>query len=176
MLPQTLWSSNQCLTVLEGEGGEGVVMMTKALRRGCLPRMRKRSLRASRTTTSVSLKYVGSCPLIYYPVHHCTWVTSKPTVLNNISVSSSPIRDIAIHSQIICFFGYFVLLTYESPGIKKKRRRVRRLNDRKFVFDWDATDDTSVDYNPIYKDRHQLQFFGRGQIAGIDLKVCPKYV
>ena len=56
-------------------------------------------------------------------------------------------------------------------GIKKKRRRVRRLNDRKFVFDWDATDDTSVDYNPIYKDRHEIQLFGRGHIAGIDLKV-----
>ena len=56
-------------------------------------------------------------------------------------------------------------------GIIKKKRRVRRLNDRKFVFDWDAGDDTSVDYNPIYKEKHQVQFFGRGHIAGIDVKV-----
>lgn len=41
-------------------------------------------------------------------------------------------------------------------GIIKKKRRVRRLNDRKFVFDWDASEDTSLDYNPIYKDRHQV--------------------
>lgn len=53
----------------------------------------------------------------------------------------------------------------------KKKRRVRRLNDRKFVFDWDASEDTAVDYNPIYKERHTVQFFGRGHIAGIDLKV-----
>lgn len=55
-------------------------------------------------------------------------------------------------------------------GIVKKKRRVRRLNDRKFVFDWDTTEDTSVDYNAIYKERHHVQFFGRGNIAGMDIK------
>lgn len=55
-------------------------------------------------------------------------------------------------------------------GIIKKKRRVRRLNDRKFVFDWDAGDDTSQDYNPIYKEKHSIQFFGRGQVGGIDMK------
>ncbi|XP_046382803.1 probable ATP-dependent RNA helicase DDX23 [Ischnura elegans] len=55
-------------------------------------------------------------------------------------------------------------------GLVKKKRRVRRLNDRKFVFDWDASEDTSVDYNPLYKERHQVQFFGRGHVAGIDIK------
>lgn len=55
-------------------------------------------------------------------------------------------------------------------GIIKKKRRVRRLNDRKFVFDWDANEDTSNDYNLLYKDRHYVQFFGRGNIAGIDIK------
>lgn len=55
-------------------------------------------------------------------------------------------------------------------GIVKKKKRIRRLNDRKFVFDWDAGDDTSVDYNSIYKNKHELQFFGRGHVAGIDIK------
>ncbi|XP_044001816.1 probable ATP-dependent RNA helicase DDX23 [Aphidius gifuensis] len=55
-------------------------------------------------------------------------------------------------------------------GQVKKKRRVRRLNDRKFVFDWNASEDTSVDYNNIYKERHQVQFFGRGNLAGIDIK------
>ena len=56
-------------------------------------------------------------------------------------------------------------------GVMKKKKRVRRLNDRKFVFDWDASEDTSVDYNPLYKEKHQVQLFGRGHIAGMDLKV-----
>ncbi|CAG9110957.1 unnamed protein product [Plutella xylostella] len=59
-------------------------------------------------------------------------------------------------------------------GIVKKKRRVRRLNDRKFVFDWDASEDTSNDYNNLYKERHQVQFFGRGHIAGIDIKTQKK--
>ncbi|XP_043304267.1 probable ATP-dependent RNA helicase DDX23 [Cervus canadensis] len=52
----------------------------------------------------------------------------------------------------------------------KKRRRTRHLNDRKFVFEWDASEDTSIDYNPLYKEWHQVQLLGRGFIAGIDLK------
>lgn len=59
-------------------------------------------------------------------------------------------------------------------GLVKKKRRVRRLNDRKFVFDWDASEDTSNDYNALYKERHQVQFFGRGHIAGIDIKSQKK--
>ncbi len=57
----------------------------------------------------------------------------------------------------------------------KKKKKIRRLNDRKFVFDWDAGEDTSVDYNPLYKERHQVQLFGRGHIAGIDIKVSLHY-
>jgi len=59
-------------------------------------------------------------------------------------------------------------------GAEKKKKRVRRQNDRKFVFDWEAGDDTSVDWNPIYMDRHALQFMGRGGIGGIDLKTQKK--
>uniref|UniRef100_A0A8C5BJ73 Probable ATP-dependent RNA helicase DDX23 n=1 Tax=Gadus morhua TaxID=8049 RepID=A0A8C5BJ73_GADMO len=55
-------------------------------------------------------------------------------------------------------------------GGTKKRRRTRHLNDRKFVFEWDASEDTSIDYNPIYKEKHSVQLYGRGYIAGIDLK------
>uniref|UniRef100_A0AAY4ASP3 Probable ATP-dependent RNA helicase DDX23 n=1 Tax=Denticeps clupeoides TaxID=299321 RepID=A0AAY4ASP3_9TELE len=55
-------------------------------------------------------------------------------------------------------------------GGTKKRRRTRHLNDRKFVFEWDASEDTSIDYNPIYREKHQVQLYGRGFIAGIDLK------
>ncbi|ELK36016.1 Putative ATP-dependent RNA helicase DDX23 [Myotis davidii] len=50
----------------------------------------------------------------------------------------------------------------------KKRRRTRHLNDRKFVLEWEAPEDTSTDYNPLY--REQVQLSGRGFIAGINLK------
>ncbi|XP_057294086.1 probable ATP-dependent RNA helicase DDX23 [Hydractinia symbiolongicarpus] len=59
-------------------------------------------------------------------------------------------------------------------GVAKKKKKVRRLNDKKFVFDWDASEDTSQDYNKLYRERHEAQFFGRGQKAGIDVKTQKK--
>ena len=59
-------------------------------------------------------------------------------------------------------------------GMVRKKKKIRRLNDKKFVFDWDATEDTSQDYNTLYRERHEAQFFGRGQKAGIDIKVQKK--
>uniref|UniRef100_A0A8D2ZED5 Probable ATP-dependent RNA helicase DDX23 n=1 Tax=Scophthalmus maximus TaxID=52904 RepID=A0A8D2ZED5_SCOMX len=44
-------------------------------------------------------------------------------------------------------------------GGLKKRRRTRHLNDRKFVFEWDQVSNFTI-----------LQLYGRGFIAGIDLK------
>ncbi|EPB66558.1 DEAD/DEAH box helicase [Ancylostoma ceylanicum] len=38
---------------------------------------------------------------------------------------------------------------------KEKKKRGRRLHERKFVFDWDASEDTSQDYNKLYQKRHE---------------------
>ncbi|KHJ75801.1 hypothetical protein OESDEN_24583, partial [Oesophagostomum dentatum] len=56
----------------------------------------------------------------------------------------------------------------------KEKERGRRLHERKFVFDWDASEDTSQDYNKLYQKRHEVQFFGRGAIAGIDVNAQKK--
>ena len=51
-------------------------------------------------------------------------------------------------------------------GQLKKKKRIRRLNERKFVFDWDAGDDTAHDYNPLYNEKHQIQV--RQDRAGVE--------
>ena len=58
-------------------------------------------------------------------------------------------------------------------GIVKRKRRVRRLNDRKFVFDWDAGEDTSTDYNALYKERHQVSGVSRQADGGHCLLTKP---
>ena len=60
--------------------------------------------------------------------------------------------------------GKFLSIIFPSAqerylGVVKKKRRIRRLNDRKFVFDWDAGEDTSVDYNPLYAYRTYFMLF-----------------
>ncbi|KAH7923881.1 hypothetical protein BV22DRAFT_1130324, partial [Leucogyrophana mollusca] len=56
-------------------------------------------------------------------------------------------------------------------GVDKKKRKIRKMNDRKFVFDWDAQDDTFVEDAPVAvgSARQGAQvMFGRGRLAGMD--------
>lgn len=46
---------------------------------------------------------------------------------------------------------------------KKKRKRT---TEKKFNFEWNAEEDTSQDYNPLYQERATASFFGRGRLAG----------
>ncbi|KAI1316005.1 DEAD (Asp-Glu-Ala-Asp) box polypeptide 23 [Mortierella claussenii] len=62
------------------------------------------------------------------------------------------------------------LVKKKYMGIEDKERKIRKRNDKKFVFDWNADDDTSRDLNPIYTHRHSAQLYGRGHFAGIDAK------
>ncbi|KAI8339174.1 P-loop containing nucleoside triphosphate hydrolase protein [Chlamydoabsidia padenii] len=59
-------------------------------------------------------------------------------------------------------------------GGDRRKRKIRKMNERKFVFDWDAGEDTSADFNPLYANRHDAQMFGRGHLAGIDIKEQKK--
>lgn len=45
----------------------------------------------------------------------------------------------------------------------KKRRRT---TEKKFNFEWNAEEDTSPDYNPLYAQRAEVNFFGRGKLGG----------
>lgn len=56
-------------------------------------------------------------------------------------------------------------------GVDKKKRRIRKMTDRKFVFDWDAQDDTLTEDSPmaVGANRQGAQvMFGRGHLAGMD--------
>lgn len=56
-------------------------------------------------------------------------------------------------------------------GVDKKKRKVRKMNDRKFVFDWDEHDDTFANDSPLALgvSRQGAQvMFGRGHLAGMD--------
>lgn len=42
-------------------------------------------------------------------------------------------------------------------GKEKTKRTIRRMNEKKFVFDWEAVEDTSQDVNPLYANKHQTK-------------------
>ena len=51
---------------------------------------------------------------------------------------------------------------------KKPEKKQRPNADKKFVFDWDPSEDTSAQSSHI--ERHMPQFFGRGHLGGIDIR------
>ena len=61
-------------------------------------------------------------------------------------------------------------------GTQNKVRKVRKMNDKKFVFDWAVSEDTSTNDNPLYTNKSHLHLLGRGHIAGIDLQEQSKKV
>jgi len=54
--------------------------------------------------------------------------------------------------------------TNQSTFSAKKKRR--RTTEKKFNFEWNAEEDTSPDYNPIYSARAEANFYGRGRLGG----------
>ncbi len=58
-------------------------------------------------------------------------------------------------------------------GAKKERKLIKPSEKFKqvFQFEWDASDDTSKDSNPLYSKRANINaLYGRGYIAGIDMR------
>ncbi|KAF1945491.1 pre-mRNA-splicing ATP-dependent RNA helicase-like protein prp28 [Clathrospora elynae] len=51
---------------------------------------------------------------------------------------------------------------------KKKRKRT---TEKKFNFEWNEEEDTSYDYNPIYQQKAEASFFGRGRLGGFSEEV-----
>jgi ATP-dependent RNA helicase DDX23/PRP28 len=64
----------------------------------------------------------------------------------------------------------------DSSSVGKKKRR--KTSERKFTFEWGAEEDTSPDYNPLYNNRAEAHFFGRGRLGGFaeTEKPTEKYV
>ncbi|KAF1984565.1 pre-mRNA-splicing ATP-dependent RNA helicase prp28 [Aulographum hederae CBS 113979] len=69
-------------------------------------------------------------------------------------------KALVLHRQ-----RYMGVETNTSTFSAKKKRR--RTTEKKFNFEWNPEDDTSVDYNPLYNERVEATFFGRGQLGGI---------
>ncbi|EFJ18460.1 hypothetical protein SELMODRAFT_165735 [Selaginella moellendorffii] len=61
-------------------------------------------------------------------------------------------------------------------GTKKLKKRVVKPSEKfRFSFDWENTEDTSRDMNPIYQNPHEAQLlFGRGFRAGMDRREQKK--
>jgi ATP-dependent RNA helicase DDX23/PRP28 len=61
-------------------------------------------------------------------------------------------------------------------AIIEKKTRNRKKKSRTFRFDWDASEDTSKDTNPLYDQTMRPALsFGKGYVAGVDLREQRKH-
>ncbi|KAK9948004.1 hypothetical protein M0R45_003595 [Rubus argutus] len=64
---------------------------------------------------------------------------------------------------------------YLGSNKPKKRVMIKPSDKFRFSFDWDSTEDTSRDMNPLYQNPHEAHIlFGRGLRAGIDRREQKK--
>lgn len=58
-------------------------------------------------------------------------------------------------------------------GLNKEKKRILKPSEKFkniFNFEWDTTEDTAIDYNPIYNHRMEANLlFGRGIKGGFDI-------
>jgi len=86
--------------------------------------------------------------------------------------SSSHSKEIASSSNFLPQGDLQTIRAQHLGSTGERRRKVLKPSDRmRFQFDWDASEDTSVDHNPLYSHPHEPSLlFGRGRRAGFDPK------
>lgn len=89
---------------------------------------------------------------------------SKPT-MNGSSTTKGDKRPATEEAQqTLIRQRYMGAEQHQSTFSAKKKRR--RTTEKKFNFEWNAEEDTSPDYNPLYQARAEANFYGKGRLGG----------
>ncbi len=88
----------------------------------------------------------------------------KSSIINTPAAKSEKKSAIIEAQQNLIKQRYMGADQNQSTFSAKKKRR--RTTEKKFNFEWNAEEDTSPDYNPLYQARAEANFYGRGRLGG----------
>lgn len=88
----------------------------------------------------------------------------KPSIINTPAAKGDKRPAIEEAQQNLIKQRYMGADQNQSTFSAKKKRR--RTTEKKFNFEWNAEEDTSPDYNPLYQARAEANFYGRGRLGG----------
>ena len=88
----------------------------------------------------------------------------KPSVIGTSAAKGEKRPAIEEAQQNLIKQRYMGADQNQSTFSAKKKRR--RTTEKKFNFEWNAEEDTSPDYNPLYQARAEAKFYGRGRLGG----------
>ncbi|KAI9780014.1 MAG: mRNA splicing protein prp28 [Candelina submexicana] len=89
---------------------------------------------------------------------------TKPA-LNGDSKSKNDKRPAAEDAEAALIRQRYMGAEQNQSTFSAKKKR-RRTTEKKFNFEWNAEEDTSPDYNPLYSARAEANFYGRGRLGG----------
>ena len=88
----------------------------------------------------------------------------KPNA-NNATNGKSDKRPVTEEAQEALIRQRYMGADQNQSTFSAKKKR-RRTTEKKFNFEWNAEEDTSPDYNPLYQARAEANFYGRGRLGG----------
>ena len=88
----------------------------------------------------------------------------KPAAVDHTTLETKKRSGVDEAQQNLIKQRYMGADVNQSTFSAKKKRR--RTTEKKFNFEWNAEEDTSPDYNPLYQSRAEANFYGRGRLGG----------
>ena len=89
----------------------------------------------------------------------------KPVAITGPTSSRSEKRPTAEDAEATLIRQRYMGADTNTSTFSAKKKR-KRTTEKKFNFEWNAEEDTSPDYNPLYQARAEANFFGRGRLGG----------
>ncbi|KAK5113907.1 mRNA splicing protein prp28 [Meristemomyces frigidus] len=87
----------------------------------------------------------------------------KPVAITNGPQTSKKAQETDVEADMIRHRYMGADTNMSTFSAKKKRKRT---TEKKFNFEWNTEEDTSPDFNPLYANRTESNFFGRGRLGG----------
>ncbi|KAL9608296.1 MAG: hypothetical protein Q9167_006866 [Letrouitia subvulpina] len=103
-------------------------------------------------------------PSIPNQSHGKSALPAKPST-SSTSLTKDPKRPALEDTQQTLIRQRYMGADQNQSTFSAKKKR-RRTTEKKFNFEWNAEEDTSPDYNPLYQARAETNFYGRGHLGG----------
>lgn len=100
---------------------------------------------------------------------HFNGVSSIPTGPRSMRpepTSMGPPSSVPRHPQEAAMIRNRYLGPAQNQSTFSATKKRKRTTDKKFNFEWNEEEDTSHDYDPIYQNKAEATFFGRGRLGG----------
>ncbi|ETV80355.1 hypothetical protein H257_06663 [Aphanomyces astaci] len=148
---------------LEEEAKKPKFMTQKEREAAALARLQQRAKTGAATTTSRASSSVASK---FSKLNDSSFDRHRQAQRKDSNNTSTPTITREQEKELAALKDHYL-------GKKVNKKKVLKASEKfskNFQFDWEPTEDTSGELNPLYKRRDVNLLFGRGYMAGVDMR------